>query len=147
MNLRLGPAIVSAPCYGVESEFVRTIVIAWASVSDEPRTIIHGTCVRVIAPVLTSGLVSPNWIVAEITSFADAPASNVATSSAVAPDRYLVTYAESMYSPDSDPDTFRKSIAEGNILVVVAFFFFFCATLLCALMWKIHTTHLKEKSE
>jgi hypothetical protein len=33
-----------------------------------------------------------------------------------------------------------KSIAEGNILVVVAFFFFFCATLLCALMWKIHTT-------
>jgi hypothetical protein len=40
-----------------------------------------------------------------------------------------------------------KSIAEGNILVVVAFFFFFCATLLCALMWKIHTTHLKEKSE
>lgn len=40
-----------------------------------------------------------------------------------------------------------KLTTGGNILVVVAFFFFFCATLLCALMWKIHTTHLKEKSE
>lgn len=40
-----------------------------------------------------------------------------------------------------------KPMMEGNILMVIAFFFFFCATLLCALMGKIYTTHLKEKSE